>query len=92
MRGTACGNTVRYQRLHRNFCNSGKIMLTKRQRRDLMELGCLSMTEAAQFTGLSTDTIYRAMRNKEIVFVKKGRRRVVPKAGLIDWLGQSVSE
>lgn len=51
------------------------------------------MTEAAKFSGLSTDTLYKAMRTKppELRYVKKGRRRVIPKVGLIDWMAEDVN-
>jgi excisionase family DNA binding protein len=67
-------------------------MLTKRQKCELMRDGCFTVREAACFAKVSPQTLYLAMRHKELRYAKKGRRRLIPRAGLIEWLAMSIKE
>ena len=53
---------------------------------DLLVDGCVSVAEAAKFTGLGRTSIYAAMDSGELVSIKRGRRRLVPRRALVAWL------
>jgi excisionase family DNA binding protein len=52
--------------------------------------GCLSLREAAYFSGVGRSTIYGAMESGALPFVKIGRRRLVPRRALVEWLASGL--
>ena len=50
---------------------------------ELLEDGLLSIAEAEHFSGLGKSELYLAMGAGELHYVKKGRRRLIPKRALI---------
>jgi len=52
--------------------------------------GCMSIAEAVRFSGLSRSTLYAAMDHGELVFVKVGRRRLLPRQSLVQWLARGL--
>jgi excisionase family DNA binding protein len=52
--------------------------------------GCFSIAEAARFSGLSRSTLYEAMESGLLPFVKIGRRRLVPRRALVEWLASGL--
>ena len=52
--------------------------------------GCLAIPEAVRFSGLSRSTLYKAMEAGELPFVKIGRRRLLPRQALVQWLAQGL--
>ena len=63
-------------------------------RSDAIELladGALSVAEAVRFASVSRATLYAAMSAGELVFVKRGRRRLIPKRALVAWLAAGLT-
>ena len=54
------------------------------ERTDLVADGLLTVREAAGFLRLSRSTIYLFMDRGELVFVKLGRSRRIPKRALVE--------
>ena len=52
--------------------------------------GCFSIAEAAGFSGLSRSTLYEAMEAGELAFVKVGRRRLLPRLAVVQWLARGL--
>jgi excisionase family DNA binding protein len=50
-----------------------------------------SVAEAAMLTGLSCDLLYDQMRTGRLAFVKVGRRRIITRQNLDDFLARSAS-
>ncbi|EPQ72838.1 excisionase family DNA-binding protein [Mycobacterium marinum] len=50
-----------------------------------------SVKEIVGRTGLSRSTIYEEMSNGHLRSVKVGRRRLIPKAALIDYINNLIS-
>lgn len=49
----------------------------------------LNVDETAQFLKISTTKVYELMKQKEIPFIKAGRRKLIPKNRLLDWIDDS---
>lgn len=64
--------------------------MTSQERESLLNDGCLHIAEAARFSGLSKSSLYLAMERGDLLYVKVGRRRLIPRAGLIQWLAEHV--
>ncbi|MCK8817174.1 helix-turn-helix domain-containing protein [Natroniella sulfidigena] len=56
------------------------------------ETKMLNVDEAAQFLKLSTTKVYELMRQREIPFVKAGRRKLIPKQMLLEWIDQNAQD
>ncbi len=52
----------------------------------------LNVEETAQFLKISTTKVYELMKQKEIPFIKAGRRKLVPKNRLLDWINQNAED
>ncbi len=52
--------------------------------------GCMRVHEAARFAALGKSTLYLAMDRGDLPFIKVGRRRLIPRAALVQWLAQHV--
>ena len=52
--------------------------------------GCLSVSEGVEFSGLSRATLYAEMDRGALVFVKVGRRRLIPKRSLVRFLAEGL--
>ena len=61
-------------------------MAEKNDSMGLVEDGLLSVSEAQEFTRLSRSDIYARMERGELAYCKLGRRRLIPRRALIDWL------
>jgi len=48
--------------------------------------GTVSAKDAASFTGFGKRTIYDAMRDGVLPYVSRGKRRVIPKKALLQFL------
>lgn len=46
----------------------------------------MSVKEAVSFTGYGKSVIYEAMDDGSLPYVQRGRRKVIPRKCLIDWL------
>jgi excisionase family DNA binding protein len=57
-------------------------------REELAADGAVSVAEAHAFVGLSESQFYVLMDRGEIPFVKSGRRRLVPKRALVEYLAK----
>ena len=57
---------------------------------DAVEDGCMSIREACTFTGLSRSHLYDSMDHGRLRFVKMGRRRLIPRRALVQWLADNV--
>jgi len=55
---------------------------------DALADGCIGISEAMRFSGLSRSTLYAAMEAGELPFVKIGRRRLLPRQSLVQWLAR----
>jgi excisionase family DNA binding protein len=53
---------------------------------EVLSDGCVGIHEAVRFSGLSRSTLYAAMDIGELAFVKIGRRRLLPRRALVEWL------
>ncbi|AGB42056.1 DNA-binding protein, excisionase family [Halobacteroides halobius DSM 5150] len=49
----------------------------------------LNVEETAEFLKISTTKVYELMKQKEIPFVKAGRRKLVPKGRLVGWINKN---
>jgi len=58
---------------------------------DLMADGALGVAEAVEFTGLSRAELYRLMLSGRLVFVKHGRRTLIPKRAAVRLLAANVT-
>ena len=56
---------------------------TPRDRAELLADGLVTVQEAAQFLSISRSKLYDLMDNGELVFVKLGRSRRIPRRALI---------
>ena len=55
---------------------------------ELVSEGAVSVAEAARFLGISRARLYEHMNAGEIRFMKDGRRRLLPKRGLVYFLAE----
>ncbi len=53
---------------------------------DVFADGCISVPEAAEFTGMSRSDLYDRMGRGELIYSKVGRRRLVPRRALVNLL------
>jgi excisionase family DNA binding protein len=61
------------------------------RRESLVEGGCLSVEAARAFLGgISRATLYALMEQGKLAWTKVGRRRVIPKRGLIAFLASEL--
>ena len=56
------------------------------------ETKMLNVNETAQFLKISTTKVYELMRQKKIPFIKAGRRKLIPKNMLLDWISQNAED
>jgi excisionase family DNA binding protein len=52
---------------------------------DVLADGLLTVADAATFLALSRSTLYEAMERGELVYVKLGRARRIPRRALLAW-------
>ncbi len=57
---------------------------------EALAYGCLSLPEAVRFSSVGRSTIYGAMESGVLPFVKIGRRRLVPRRALVEWLASGL--
>ena len=57
---------------------------------EAMSDGTLSITAACQFTGLSRSELYLRMNTGSLIFIKMGKRRLIPKRALTAMLAANV--
>jgi excisionase family DNA binding protein len=57
---------------------------TQQDRTDLVADGLVTVQEAAEFVSISRSKLYELMDTGELVYVKIGRSRRVPRRALID--------
>jgi excisionase family DNA binding protein len=65
-----------------------------RARPEALELaadGALPVPEAVRFTGCSRSVLYEQMESGMLAFVKVGRRRLIPKRALIEFLARRLA-
>lgn len=55
-------------------------------RRALLEDGTMNVKDAVAFTGFGKSVIYEAMDDGTLPHVQRGRRKVIPRRALIEWL------
>ncbi len=55
---------------------------------DLFGDGCLRVRDAAAFLAISRARLYEHLRAGRIQFVKDGRRTLIPKRGLVQFLAE----
>ena len=53
---------------------------------DLLRDGCQSVPDFCRETGLGKSFVYEAMARGELPFVKRGRRRLIPRVAGRRWL------
>jgi excisionase family DNA binding protein len=56
----------------------------------LLAEGLVSIREAARFLGVGKTSIYKAMNAGTLVWVKIGKRRVIPKAALVAFAARNL--
>ena len=56
----------------------------------LLADGCMSISEAVAFSRLSRSRLYEHIRAGDFPTVKDGRRRLVPRRGLIRFLAEGI--
>ena len=57
---------------------------------DLLADGVMSIAGAVRFAGVSRTTLYGAMDAGHLAFVKRGRRRLIPRRALVAWLAEGL--
>ncbi len=55
---------------------------------ELLEDGAMSINAAVAWSGISRAKLYQAMAAGRLAYVKDGKRRLVPKRGLRDYLAR----
>jgi excisionase family DNA binding protein len=58
--------------------------------KELVEGGVMTVEEAAEFTRLSRSELYCRMERGELSYCKVGRRRLIPRAALVEMLRQGL--
>ena len=53
---------------------------------ELLADGAVGVAEAVQFAGVSRATLYDAMAEGQLAYLKRGRRRLIPRRALVAWL------
>ncbi len=59
---------------------------------ELLADGALSVAAAAEFASLSRASLYEAMQRGELLYLKRGRRRLIPKRALVLWLAEGFKD
>ena len=57
---------------------------------ELLGDGAITVTKAVQFSGLSRATLYAAMAEGDLAYLKRGRRRLIPRRALVAWLAEGL--
>lgn len=57
---------------------------------ELVADGAMSVAEAVRFTGLSRSVLYESMTAGELVYLKHGARRLIPRAALVTFLARGL--
>ncbi len=52
--------------------------------------GAVTVTEAVRFSGLSRATLYATMSEGGLAYIKRGRRRLIPRRALVAWLADGL--
>ncbi len=55
---------------------------------ELLADGCLSIAEAVEFSRISRSRLYECIATGDLLTVKNGRRRLVPRRALIRFLAE----
>src|SRR5690606_24404940 len=61
------------------------------RRLELVREGCMTIQEAALFSGVGRSFLYEAMKRGELPYVKIGSARRIPKRALEEWLAKNVA-
>ncbi len=59
-----------------------------REDAEILVDGAMPVLAAVAWSGVSRSKLYQAMSRGELAFVKDGKRRLIPKRGLRDYLAQ----
>ena len=57
---------------------------------ELLGDGAIAVAEAVRFSGLSRATLYSAMSDGDLAYIKRGRRRLIPRRALVAWLADGL--
>jgi len=60
------------------------------ERAELLADGCITVLEAAKFSGLGKTTLYGLMETGRLAYVRVGRARRIPKRELIRFLAEQL--
>ena len=55
---------------------------------ELLADGAMQIADAVAWSGLARTKLYDAMNRGELPFIKDGKRRLIPKRGLMDYLAR----
>jgi excisionase family DNA binding protein len=58
---------------------------------ELVKDGCFTIDESVDFTGIRRSKLYEHIRNRRIATVKLGRRTLIPKRSLIQFLAENLA-
>jgi len=58
---------------------------------NLVSDGCLTIEESIDFTGICRSKLYEHLRSGRIATVKLGRRTLVPKRALVQFLAENLA-
>jgi excisionase family DNA binding protein len=59
---------------------------------ELCRDGCLSLTRALRFSGLTETYLKDLLRSGELPSFKAGKRRLIPRQALVNWLASRLEE
>jgi excisionase family DNA binding protein len=59
---------------------------------ELLAQGAMSVRDASSFTGIPRSNLYELMQQRKLPSLKVGRRRLIPKAALIELLREGLSK
>ncbi len=57
-------------------------MTEKNAAQDLLGEGAMTITEAVKWSGIGRTRLYAAMTEGRLLYVKSGKRRLIPRKGL----------
>jgi excisionase family DNA binding protein len=60
--------------------------MSDEQRTAAVSEGCMTIAQAQQFTGLGRSLLYVEMERGNLPYVKVGKRRLIPRRGLLQFL------
>lgn len=63
---------------------------TKAEPAEIMDAGCVTVSEACQFTGLGRTVLYQQMTAGKLPYTKIGSRRLIPRKSLQDLLAANL--